>query len=382
MIIKKRVKQKYIFHIFPKEKFTDEYVNFINKNFHKKEHIFWLYGNEYNTKCDSEDNVIVSHNKCTDWLLCLKLLYKSQGIILHFFSYRKLLELLFIQPWLLSKLNIVFWGSDLYSYRKKKITIKQKMHEGIRKLIIKNSKYITTLVPGDYDLAKKWYKVKGIKLSGNYINISAQNNLNSIKEKKKWIKSEKSTINIQIGNNAQKTNRHLEAIDLISRFKDYNIKVYVPLSYCGDKEYISKVITHGKNILGNKFVPLLEFMSIENYNDYLSTIDVAIFNNDRQQGMGNINSLVYLGSKVFLKSDTSMWQYFVKENSYCLGKIEDINKMNFQDFITIKQEDLEKNALKVSELSNENKSVDKWTTIFKTMGCYQNKKRGSNGRTK
>lgn len=362
------IKQKFIFHIFPREKFTDEYIKLINKNFNKQEHIFLLYGKEFNTVSDIEDNVVVLHKKCVDLILYLKLLYRSKGIIVHSLTNSRVEMSIFLQPWLLSKFNIVFWGADLYSYREKKVRFKTKVREFVRSILIKNGKYITTLISGDYELARKWYKTKGISLSGIYINLASQDSLNNIKKNQNNVYNKKQTTNIQIGNNAQRSNQHLEAINLVSRFKDHNIKVYAPLSYGGEKEYIEQVIEYGKKLLGDKFVPLLEFVPVEKYNEYLSTIDISIFCNDRQQAMGNIGSLVYLGSKVFLRSDTAMWKYFTQELGYSLEKIEDIKDMTFEEFIHIEQERVKINEDKVSKLRSENNAVEKWKKIFKYMG--------------
>ena len=53
--------------------------------------------------------------------------------------------------------------------------------------------------------------------------------------KKSPPKDEKQIINILIGNSATETNNHIEVLDLLSKFKNEDIKIYVPLSY-GDME--------------------------------------------------------------------------------------------------------------------------------------------------
>ena len=54
-------------------------------------------------------------------------------------------------------------------------------------------------------------------------------------------------------------------------------------------------------------------LKIENYNKKHAnkdSIEIAIFNNDRQQAMGNITALLGMKSKVFIRDDTSMWSNF------------------------------------------------------------------------
>ena len=41
-------------------------------------------------------------------------------------------------------------------------------------------------------------------------------------------------------------------------------------------------------------------MPYSSYISFLGSIDIGIFNNNRQQGMGNITNLLYLGKKVYL----------------------------------------------------------------------------------
>ena len=40
---------------------------------------------------------------------------------------------------------------------------------------------------------------------------------------------------------------------------------------------------------------------------FLGRIDIAIFNHRRQQGMGNIITLLGLGKKVYVRTDTTTW---------------------------------------------------------------------------
>jgi dTDP-N-acetylfucosamine:lipid II N-acetylfucosaminyltransferase len=51
-------------------------------------------------------------------------------------------------------------------------------------------------------------------------------------------------------------------------------------------------------------------MSFSDYNDFLRKVDIAIFNHQRQQGMGNTIALLSLGKKVYIRSDATPWEYF------------------------------------------------------------------------
>ena len=73
-----------------------------------------------------------------------------------------------------------------------------------------------------------------------------------------------------------------------------------------------KVIDAGKQIFGDKFQPLIEFMPFKDYLELLGKIDIAIFNHNRQQAMGNITTLLGLGKKVYVRSNETPWKMFNK----------------------------------------------------------------------
>jgi len=185
---------KNFIHIFPNEKFTDEFIDFINEDFNQTNHRFLLYGNSYKVNSLNKENVIPIKGRFIGWIQLVPMLYKCQGIILHSFYPRQIQLLLLIQPWLLKKLNIVFWGADLYSYLEPKDSMKQRFFEFARCFIIRNCGYVTTLVKEDYMLVKKWYKHKGVDFLGIYVDKSYEL-LKALKEEKE-LKKAGDTINI------------------------------------------------------------------------------------------------------------------------------------------------------------------------------------------
>jgi hypothetical protein len=110
--------------------------------------------------------------------------------------------------------------------------------------------------------------------------------------------------NILLGNSADPSNNHIEVFNKLTNYKDSDIKVYTPLSY-GNKKYAQNIINQGKKLLGDKFVPITDFMPKEEYLTLLAKIDIAVFNHNRQQAMGNIITLLGLGKTVYLKQDIS-----------------------------------------------------------------------------
>ena len=274
-------------------------------------------------------------------------------------SSNDILKNLFLRTRILKKSVWVIWGGDLYTYREyKPKKMKEKVINIIRKFIYKNFAYIATLVEEDYKIAKETFFVKGKHLNAIYINPIEIKTLKRVCTNFK--KSD--VVNIQIGNSATVTNNHKEVIDIIAKFKDENIKVFVPLSY-PKGEYADSIVKYGKNKLGDKFVPLLNFMSPEEYTQYLTNIDIAIFNNNRQQALGNIFALAYLKCKIYMRDDTSMWKQF-NEDGYKFDTIENLKNYNYEKFI-LKNSQNTINNMEISKNRFDENYISKvWENIF------------------
>ena len=234
---------------------------------------------------------------------------------------------LFIFRNFLKKTKWIIWGGDLHCYEKRKKDLKYKIWYYVEDYVKKNIGYVSTLVPEDYEIAKKYYKV-----NGKYQKAIYPFN-NDFKYIESLIAGPKDEIYIQIGNSADPSNNHFEIIDLLSKFKSEKIRIYAILSY-GDSIYAQKVNKYGKEIFGDKFVGIFDFMSIDKYWSYIKDIDILIFNHKRQQGLGNITMLSYLEKKVYLRKEISSWSYLTKDLKLELNSFEEIESQDFQEFVT------------------------------------------------
>jgi len=116
--------------------------------------------------------------------------------------------------------------------------------------------------------------------------------------------------NILVGNSADPSNNHLEIFYILSKLNLRDRKVYVPLSYGGNSAYINIIMQTGYDLLGSNFCPIIQYMSIEEYNKILLSCGSLIFNHIRQQGVGNIIALSYLGATIFLNSKSPVYSYY------------------------------------------------------------------------
>lgn len=115
--------------------------------------------------------------------------------------------------------------------------------------------------------------------------------------------------NILLGNSANIANNHLDAFHLLKELDIKDRLIITPLSY-GDEYYRNIIINHGKSFFGDKFLPVVNYMPINDYIDMISTCSIVIMNHLRQQAVGNIVIMLYLGAKVFLDPDNIVYSFF------------------------------------------------------------------------
>ena len=285
-----------ILHVMMVEKFMSPFINVINNHFNREEHKMVVI-NIANIECLielKEQDGVIWITKKYELLKLSYLLNNSNKIILHGLFLNSLIITLFFQPWLLKKCYWVMWGGDYY------LPMKQRW---FKKQVIKKIRHFVTYLKGEFELVKKWYGAKGT------YHESFMYPSNLYKEYQIKTKEDGGIINIQVGNSADSTNNHIEIFENLRKFKDENIKIYAPLSY-SDQDHAKDVIAKGKEMFGDKFVALTDFMSFEKYLEFLADIDIAIFAHKRQQAMGNIITLLGLGKKVYIRSEITTWQFF------------------------------------------------------------------------
>jgi len=279
---------------------TYPFINFVNKNFDKNEHFFIL--------CSKDKDIQKFENGITKDIFIqeeffIEEMKKAKKIILHGIWYDRLCEIYKKHPSFFEKTVWNAWGDDYYRCRSE-----------IHRWFIENVKYVVSYIDKDYELIQKRYnsKAKLIKSVMYPSNLYKEFKLPVSKNKK---------IHMQVGNSADPANNHLEIFKKLEGRK--KIKIFVPLVY-GDEKYKKMVIKEGKRRFKNNFFPITKRMELKKYVRYLSTIDIAVFNHNRQQAMGNIITLLGLGKKVCLKKEAP---HFHTLSSLGL-KIFDINDIN------------------------------------------------------
>jgi dTDP-N-acetylfucosamine:lipid II N-acetylfucosaminyltransferase len=127
---------------------------------------------------------------------------------------------------------------------------------------------------------------------------------------------------ILVGNSATLPNNHFEVLDLLARLDLGSRRVIVPLSY-GDPVYADAVVKRGTEVLGSNFVPLRDFMPIEQYQQVISQCSVVVMGHLRQQAIGNIAGALWSGAHVFLDERSPMTT-FLRERNGLSGSLDEL----------------------------------------------------------
>ncbi len=145
-------------------------------------------------------------------------------------------------------------------------------------------------------------------------------------------------LRILVGHNAYHFNNHIQSLSSLNTFKDDDIELLLPISYGGDsifngKKYKDFLISHAKRSFGDKAIFIKRFFEQSEYTDFLSMIDVAIFNAERQSGLGNILKLLYMDKKVYMNKNNPLFS-FLTDKGFVLLDVDDLEDTSIDDLST------------------------------------------------
>lgn len=168
--------------------------------------------------------------------------------------------------------------------------------------------YFITYLEEDYHLFSKYYpnvfefKYCSFSDIGQY--LAGNENL----------KIDLNATNILVGNSNTPECNHLDVFQLLEKdLRRFEVsKVYVPLSYGSNERYRSKVKQFGTQVMSEYFEPLEIFMKRDEYVEILQSCSTGIFYHYRQQALGNIISMLYLGARVYMSPISPAYQYLTR----------------------------------------------------------------------
>ncbi len=353
----------YVLQLMPKDKFCNGFIAFTRTKLPESNTLFYLYGSEKTGYIRSKESGIIessSSTKINTYIDIVITSIKAKAIICNWVSPQILLCLF---PFI-KKTYLLFWGGDIYQFTQSdEITgLKGEVEKWIVRASIRRARGILTLLPSDLREVEKVSPKHGKwMMAAIPFMPRAENYL--------WRYSYRTrgTTRILLGNSATTSNRHADMLIALSHFSGEDIEVIAPLSY-GDAAYAERVIELGKELLGEKFIPLSSFMEIGAYEELLETIDIGVFNHNRQQGMGNINRLMMGGSKIYISPDSGMWEDFANEGR-CFFSSRTIGEISFEEFVDWDEHRARKNWELLNPGRRMSKAIKQWRAIYRD--CFQ-----------
>lgn len=207
-----------IVHIFnDQKKFSLGFFRFLkDEGFDLKDTRVWHYG-----KPSAEfEKTGVKIRFIRSWLMppghgkMYRELKQADRIIIHSLASPFLIGMLRMNRKLCEKTWWVIWGKDLYLYRlSRKKRLPLKLYEAFRKPVMRDIRHIISALPGDYELARKWY---GSRADYTPLPMLYPYCIDYGQGAKAEAAPEKMTI--LVGNSASRTNEHEEAIRILGAY--------------------------------------------------------------------------------------------------------------------------------------------------------------------
>jgi dTDP-N-acetylfucosamine:lipid II N-acetylfucosaminyltransferase len=295
---------KKILHVLNPDKFTIPFIHYINKEFNKSEHLYLCAFKPDTSELSTYPNVIYLKSRyrwnfCRNTFIVFRCFLNSSKIILHG---NPILFYFFLFPFVLKKTYWVIYGYELIQNNlDSKNRLQFLIFDTIKKSVLRRIYAHITSIDSDSETANRLFKSKArIFISPFYLsNVVQIDKLNT---------SQNKHLKIMVGNSTSPSNHHEEIFMMLKEYKDLNAIIYCPLSYGIYYDYRDRIINLGKELFGEKFFPLTEFMEIEEYRKFLKTIDIAVFNHDRQEAMGVTLTLLSMGKVVYMRSGTNSFK--------------------------------------------------------------------------
>lgn len=354
-----------IVHIITNDKFTNGYINFM-KSFMKEYEHFYLVAGWSKTNTSIDESTLVDTNNVIRYggveliysSSILALLKESDLIVISgCFGFERM-----IYSWpqyLFKKVYFHLWGGDFYQVRNK-ISWGDTVGSFHRHQLLKCfewAKGLVFLIDGEYEAFKQ---ITGLSKKNHFVAPMPEDikNIFPYEEYRNYKVDEK--VRIIVGNSATCTNNHEEAFSMLSHLKNEDIQIICPLSY-GDKNYAEHVEQIGISLFGNKITFLKEMMTKFDYYKLLASCDVGVFNNDRQQAMGNIQTMLFLGKKVYMRTDIPSYKNF-ESLGFTLFDIFTLKASSLEDILSFNERD--NNISKTDIEFHFDDAKKKWNKVF------------------
>lgn len=177
-----------------------------------------------------------------------------------------------------------------------------------------------TVIDEEYDLLKQSGLIKHLppQISWNYGSLEDH-----------WLKNfigqSVDGHDILLGNSGDLTNNHVDALEMLGALNlPKKHRIITPLSY-GAYGWADDIIAQGNRYAPQNFQPLTDFMPLDDYIRTIKSCGFVVMNHIRQQGVGTIVQMMYMGAKIFLREECPTYTFF-KNNGAAVFSVQDLQK--------------------------------------------------------
>jgi hypothetical protein len=306
-------------HFAINDRFVHEFIKKTNEIGLLNENLFVIYGDTIvETKVKIDVNVIHINDLNDSLNYINNVIDNVDNIYIHYLS----IQVVNLLQNVKLKINVVwvFWGSDGYQlygvrevprirdvglkeyFRSLKFELFGPRNTEIISFIRNHVKYFAHYIKEDCNIINEKLNVEMEFIDFTYASVSSC--LYNCSNEKKNI--------ILVGNSGDTTNNHLV---IFKRFlsTSNSEQIVCPLSYGGNAISTQRVINYATEKFGEKFTPLLNKLSYEDYNEnILCLVKSALFYHEVPQAYGNILQLLYNGAKVYLNPRSNLYTYLIR----------------------------------------------------------------------
>ena len=334
---------KYV-HLMFNDKFNRPFSDFLSRHFNVNEHL---------VICER----ILRHPMPTGMNVMKAWTFRGfdfssasiKKVFCHSLCENELVDILMAHQEVLHKAYWIIWGGDLYNAPRDAKNDFVRSHFG----------GWVTVADGDACVAEKIY---GRPLKVYNARYTTPITAAMVREAKEFSidRVRDGGLCVQINNSCDEST--IEMLKVLSKYSSENIHVRTIVSY-GKTQYRDKIIECGKRLFGSRFSAIDVYMSPREYSRYMASNDVIVFNQNRQQGLGNINLAIALGVKVFVRSEVSSYAHYTR-----LGVIvydtDSISELSFEDFACMPENVRANNLSKGLSMFDEELLARLWRPIF------------------
>lgn len=168
-----------------------------------------------------------------------------------------------------------------------------------------------------------------------------------------------------LGNSASAPNRHVELLEGLAKNNvlESNFEIVCPLSY-GDSSYGKFVAEKGNALFGSKFLPIWNFLSPQDYAELMFSVDVAIMGHKEVPGISTLLALLYLGKKVYLRSDVVAYKAWLEGMGVAMFDTLDVVFNKNEDLFAFSEEDSQANCAIIAKEFSSQRCFERWQRVF------------------